>query len=192
MKELFEESDVSSLPEAATLDESMPLVEDQKTHLVEEEDVAPEFFGQQTESATYNPKKEQPHHRAICILLAQGYVPKEVSEMTGFTTVTVNYVRQQPWALKLIGELMQKAGRKAVMSELQGAAVEAARTLISTMRNQEGEEAMGAKVADRAKAANDILNRLYGTAPQVVAHGNIDVKDLTDDVLATIAIGNSK
>jgi len=155
----------------------------------QQEEIQP-FFGHPTESATFNPKKEQPHHRAICILLAQGYVPKEVAEMTGFTTVTVNYVRQQPWALKFIAELMNKAGRKVVMSELQGAALEAARTLINTMRNEENGAAFGSKASDRAKAANDILNRLYGTAPQVVAHGNIDVKELTDDVLATLVTGN--
>jgi hypothetical protein len=205
MKEEFDQFDIGSLPEAATLSKQMPLVEDQQTTLPQDQlqgdeatiddggEAATPFFGHgETASATYNPKKEQPHHRAICILLAQGFVPKEVAEMTGFTTVTINYVRAQPWALRLIAELMQKAGRKAVMSELQGAAVEAAKTLINTMRNNEEGEAMGAKASDRAKAANDILNRLYGTAPQVVAHGNVNVAELTDDILATIASGTNK
>jgi len=201
MKEEFDQFDIGSLPEAANPQEVMqravgtqpPLEEEAELSDVVDGDAATPFFGHgETASATYNPKKEQPHHRAICILLAQGFVPKEVAEMTGFTTVTINYVRAQPWALRLIAELMQKAGRKAVMSELQGAAVEAAKTLINTMRNNEEGEAMGAKASDRAKAANDILNRLYGTAPQVVAHGNVNVAELTDDILATIASGTNK
>jgi hypothetical protein len=196
MKEEFQEFDIASLPEEKPLAEGQQHVqeESQRTEgaeTLEAEEQVQQFFGQEQESTTHTLKKEQPHHRAICILLAQGYVPKEVAEMTGFTTVTVNYVRQQPWALKFIAELMNKAGRKVVMSELQGAALEAARTLINTMRNEENGAAFGSKASDRAKAANDILNRLYGTAPQVVAHGNVDLADLGDDLLATIATGNT-
>lgn len=182
MKEEFEKFDVGEMI-------GQVVEGQQSTTQAEEEPVsATPFFGPETQSATYNPQKEQPHHRAICIQLAQGYTPKEVAEMTGFTSVTVNYVRQQPWARKFIAELMERAGRKIVMGELQGAALDAARLIVKSVRGELGDH----KQADRCKDAHKLLDRLYGAAPQTVLHGNIDPNDLSDEELATLATGNTK
>lgn len=106
--------------------------------------------------------------------------------MTGFSATTVQYVRAQPWAQKFISELMERAGRKVVMNELQGAALEAARLIVKSVKGELEDH----KTADRCKDAHKILDRLYGTAPQVHINGNVDANELTDAELATIATGN--
>ncbi len=160
------------------------------TQPVQQEDVvAQPFFNEGHCEPQYVLQKERPEHRAICFLVAQGYTTTEIADQTGWTTVTINYVKKQPWAQKFIAEQMERAGRKIVMSELQGAAREAAQTLIKTMRGTYD----GTKVADMAKAANSILDRCYGTAPQVVMHSQIDPSNLSDEELAaTVSTGNTQ
>ncbi len=161
-------------------------VEDTQTNKTETN--ASPFFNQEECDPQYVLKKERPEHRFICYLAAQGFTSTEIAKETGFTTAMIHYVRKQPWAQTFIANAMEKAGHKLVMQELQGSAREAAKKLVKIMR---GEEA-GAKVADIAKAANDILNRCYGTAPQVVMHSTVDPSNLTDEELAaTVSTGTT-
>ena len=149
---------------------------------------APKFWNQDKRKPQHVIQVERPEHRAICILAAQGLTSTEISEQTGWTTATIQNVRKQEWAQAYIAQLMEKAGRKQVMSELQGAAKDAAALIIKSVRGELADQ----KPADRCKDAHKLLDRLYGTAPQVVMHGNVDVNDLTDEELAaTIASGNS-
>ena len=108
--------------------------------------------------------------------------------MTGFHSVTIQYVRKQPWAQKYIAELMERAGRKIVMNELTGAALDSARLIVKSVRG----ELCSHKQADRCKDAHKLLDRLYGVAPQTLLHGNIDPNELSDEELATIATGTTK
>lgn len=148
----------------------------------------PKFWNQDARKPQHVLKVERPEHRAICILAAQGFTSTEISEQTGWTTAMIQNVRKQEWAQTYIAHLMEKAGRKQVMNELQGAAKDAAALIIKSVRG----ELVDQKPADRCKDAHKLLDRLYGTAPQVVMHGNVDVNDLTDEELAaTIASGNS-
>lgn len=148
----------------------------------------PKFWNQDKRKPQHVIQVERPEHRAICILAAQGLTSTEISEQTGWTTSTIQNVRKQEWAQAYIAQLMEKAGRKQVMSELQGAAKDAAALIIKSVRGELADQ----KPADRCKDAHKLLDRLYGTAPQVVMHGNVDVNDLTDEELAaTIASGNS-
>lgn len=148
----------------------------------------PKFWNQDKRKPQHVIQVERPEHRAICILAAQGLTSTEISEQTGWTTATIQNVRKQEWAQAYIAQLMEKAGRKQVMSELQGAAKDAAALIIKSVRGELADQ----KPADRCKDAHKLLDRLYGTAPQVVMHGNVDVNDLTDEELAaTIASGNS-
>ena len=149
---------------------------------------APKFWNQDKRKPQHVIQVERPEHRAICILAAQGLTSTEISEQTGWTTATIQNVRKQEWAQAYIAQLMEKAGRKQVMSELQGAAKDAAALIIKSVRGELADQ----RPADRCKDAHKLLDRLYGTAPQVVMHGNVDVNDLTDEELAaTIASGNS-
>lgn len=154
-----------------------------------EEMAVPKFWNQDSRKPQYEIKVERPEHRAICILAAQGLTSTEIAEQTGYTTACIQNVRKQEWAQSYIAHLMEKTGRKAVMSELQGAAKEAAELIIKSIRG----ELMGQKPADRCKDAHKLLDRLYGTAPQIVMHGNVDAAELSDEELAaTIASGNSQ
>jgi branched-subunit amino acid permease len=152
----------------------------------EQEEVRP-FWGFQEYPSTYSLQKEQPHHRAICIQLAQGYTTMEVAAMTGFSMVTVNYVKKQPWAQKYIAEMMERAGRKAVMNELHGGALAAAQLIVKSVKGELEDQ----KTSDRCKDAHKLLDRLFGSAPQTVLHGTIDPNDLSDEELATIATGTN-
>jgi len=138
------------------------------------------YFRERDFDPQYVLKKEEPQHRAICVLACEGFTNKEISEKLGFTPAMVSYVKKQPWALEFMARVQGDMGR-AVKRELTGGALEAAKLLVETVNGN----ILGAKAGDRIKAANDILNRLYGTAPQLVVHGHqVDPKDLSDEELA--------
>jgi len=176
MNEEFQEFDVSEV-------EEKPLAGGQQHTptqiLPEKEEATTPFHNATNGSATYNPQKEAPHHRWICNELSLGFTPKEVAERTGFSTVTVQYVRAQPWAQKYIAEMMQKAGRKIVMAELHGAALEAAKHLVASVKGE-----VAQKASDRSKDCWKLLERCFGAVPQISLNGNIDPNDLTDAELA--------
>ena len=152
------------------------------------EETAPRFFNQDKRKPQHVLQVERPEHRAICILAAQGLTSTEISEQTGWTTATIQNVRKQEWAQVYIAQLMEKAGRKSVMNDLQGAARDAAALIIKSVRGELEDQ----KPADRCKDAHKLLDRLYGTAPQIVMHGNADAAELSDEELAaTIASGNN-
>ncbi len=153
-----------------------------------EQQVAPKFWNQDKRKPQHVIQVERPEHRAICILAAQGFTSTEIAEQTGYTTACIQNVRKQEWAQSYIAQLMEKTGRKAVMAELQGAAKDAALLLVKSIRGELEDQ----KPADRCKDAHKLLDRLYGTAPQIVMHGNVDAAELSDEELAaTIASGNS-
>jgi hypothetical protein len=146
------------------------------------------FHGADKFGPAYVLQKEEPQHRVICYLAAEGNTTTEISEKTGYTTACIAYVKKQSWAQRLIAEIQSKSGGKAVKEALSGKALEAAQTLIEAMQGR----VEGIRAADRIKAANDILNRLYGTAPQLVMHGKVDAQDLSDEELAAaIAAGKN-
>jgi len=163
---------------------------DEQRRIIADDTMAKPFFGFEAGETRFEPahvlQSERPEHRWICMLSARGYTAVEIQDETGFCLATINYVRKQPWALKYIAEMMDKCGRKTVMTELQGAALESARTLISTMKGE-----ISRRDSYRAKAANEILDRLFGTATNVTVTGKVDVKDISTDELAAIALGKN-
>lgn len=142
------------------------------------------FFGQEDFRPFYLLAKEEPQHRVMCVLAAQGFTTTEIAEQTGYTVPTVAYVKKQPWAQKLIAELIESNGSRAIKSVLQAAAVDAAKLLVDIVRDPT------VKTEIRAKEANNLLSRLYGTAPQVVMHGKIDATEISDEELLATATGN--
>ena len=152
-----------------------------------EEEARP-FFQAREFAPQYILQQEQPQHRFICYLAAQGNTNTEIAEKTGYTTATIAYVKKQPWAVEQIALLMREAGREAVINELKGAALLAAKEVIAIIKNESGD----AKASDRLKASDSLLNRLYGTATQVVAHTKLDPNELTDEELAAMARGQAR
>jgi len=157
------------------------------------------FFG--TENHTHLVlKTEQPHHRHICYLLAQGYTPTEVAHKTGFTNTTIQYVWKQPWAQELIAQLQADEGRKAVEAALKGGALDAAKCIVKSIKSglalgevgKEQDTIPGHKLADATKDAHKLLDRLFGTAVQTIKHVDEDaVKSMSNEELAQIAMGKN-
>lgn len=144
----------------------------------------PWFRGREFEEPQYVLMKEEPHHRLMCMLFAQGFTPAEVAEQTGFTRVCVQNVRRQPWAREFIAKIQQEAGEKAVKNVLMGAALDAAQTLV---RFATGD--LDCRPVDRIGANKEILNRCFGQAPQHVKHEKVDTSELTTEELEQIAMG---
>jgi hypothetical protein len=141
------------------------------------------FYGQEAFKPAYILAKEEPQHRAICLLAAQGYTNVEIAAQTGYSPVTIAYVKKQPWAQEFIVKTMEEQGGQAVKNVLRGAALDAARLLVNIVNDPE------VRVDVRAKEANNLLNRLYGSAPQVVMHGKVDPMEMSDEELLSIATG---
>ena len=156
------------------------------------------FFGAQGFSKTYNPKKELPHHRDICIRLARGDTVPEIAAETGWSKVMINYTRQQPWAQELIAQLQGEEGHKIVQATLTGAGLNAAKLIVASIEHSlPGTKGFGKleghKVSDSCKDAHKLLDRLYGTAPQTVTvhHTKEDMEQLSTEELENIARGNT-
>ena len=130
----------------------------------------------------YGLLKESPRHRSIIELKATGkYTNKEVAELLNFSPVTVNYVLRQPWAQKLLVELVREEGaseREAVFRLLDGVTIEAVEAQVSILRNTANEEI-------KRKVSNDILNRSFGTPTQKteIVRGD-DLSKLSDAEIA--------
>ena len=137
-------------------------------------------------SPNFETMRETPRHRLVLTLLAQGFTNKEAAEQTGYTPQLVSDLRRQKWAQQVMSELQAQAGFKAVQSLLQGAAAKAAQTVIDIATSTD----TWVKPADRLKASQDILNRLFGQAPQIIKTGKADPAQLPDEELARIANAN--
>ena len=146
----------------------------------EEEKLEDPYFRGREFNPQYVLQKEEPQHRMICILAAEGYTNTEIAEKLGFTTAMIAYVKKQPWAMEYVAKV-QGTGAKSVRRILTGAAAAAATVLVDAAEGALSKTHM--KDIDRIKAANDILNRLFGTAPQLVQHQRIDPKELSDEEL---------
>lgn len=126
----------------------------------------------------YDLKREQPHHRLFCILFAQGFTGVEIAEQTGFDAWTINNVKKQDWAQKLIAELQQSQGERAIKSILCGAAAEVARKMCETALGK-----TEAAPAVQLNAQKEVLNRLFGVAPQHIKHEQVSPEDLSTEEL---------
>lgn len=126
-------------------------------------------------------KREREEHRIIVFLKAQGHTNGEIAQRTGYCKATVANVCKQPWARSIILAEITKAGRDQVETVLQGEALESVLKLIDIR------DSTAAPVETQRKAANDILDRVYGKPNTPVTHSDADVKTLTDKQLMEIA-----
>lgn len=123
---------------------------------------------------THELQQERPYHRLILLLLAKGLSAQEIQEETGWTVATIHNLRKQPWAQKYIAQTMETLGRRVVEDKLRGAAAKAAEVLVDVM-----EGTIAAKVEQRIKAANDILERAFPSSQQSPNDGRTS-EELTD------------
>lgn len=142
------------------------------------------FFSRKELSVQHKYVREQPHHRVICYLLAQGMKPGDVAEKVGLKRETITIIKAQPWAQKQIAEFIAEAGGEMVKEVMRKAALPAAEYLASIVT---GEVDVGPKL--RAQEANNFLDRVYGTAPQVVRQEAGNPEDMSNEELMAIIQG---
>lgn len=129
----------------------------------------------------YTLKRERPEHRIIVMLKAQGYTNVEIARQIGWTTPGIANIVKQSWARELILKEITKAGRNQVEAVLQGEALNSVLKLIDIRDDEE----VAAEV--QRKAANDLLDRMYGKPNTPVTHIDGNVKTLSDAQLSKIA-----
>lgn len=115
---------------------------------------------------------EKPEHRMILYLKLNGRTTKEISELTGYTTVWVRQITRQPWFRKKFTEEAKTAGLDAVEKFLEGEVMESLEVIrdLRDDRRQKGNT--------RLAASNALLDRFLGKPTQKVVtdntHRNVD------------------
>ncbi len=100
--------------------------------------------------------REQPRHRLILWMSAQGMSPQEIADGLGITRQTVYNVRKQPWFREMFVTLTTDLGKDAVNMYLKSEVMPSLMTLVEIRDNPE------AKSADRRGAADSLLDRYLG------------------------------
>lgn len=111
--------------------------------------------------------REQPVHRVMILLKAQGLSNTEIAKKLGCTGPWVSQVLRQPWARQRLLDELNQAGRPVIQSLLAGEAVNSIMTLIEVRDNA------SAKPSERAGAANSLLDRYLGKPVAIVEQHNI-------------------
>lgn len=135
---------------------------------------------------SYELQSERPVHRAIIFLAAEGLSYIEIAQRLGITAVCVQYVVKQPWAEKAILEEIHKNGGNAVAQVLSAQALPSVMKLIELRDN----EKVQAEV--QRKAANDLLDRIFGRCAQPIIHSQADVAEMSDEELQAIVARQQK
>jgi len=105
---------------------------------------------------------EQPLHRAMVFLKAQGLSNKEIAKRTGKTEPWISQILRQPFArIQLVKELTL-AGRDSVNELIKASAEDSVYKLIEVRDNPK------AKDSDKISAAKELLDRAFGKPTQHV------------------------
>lgn len=107
-------------------------------------------------------KHEQPVHRLMVMLKAQGKTNKKIAELTGKNECWVSQVLRQPWARQLLIRELREAGRDGIQALLEGEMENSVQTLIELRDSAQAEGSV------RRGAANDLLDRFLGKPTQRV------------------------
>ena len=78
---------------------------------------------------------EKPEHRIMLYMRAGGLSPRQIANATGYCYASVIDLFRQPWAKKLMVELIEAKGGAIVENYLQVHAIEAAEKIIDIMRD---------------------------------------------------------
>jgi hypothetical protein len=106
--------------------------------------------------------REQPEHRIIVYLKAQGLSNKEIATKTGYTQSWVCQICRQPWfRLRLVAEL-REAGVDAVQAVLKATVLDSVFTLIDIRDDPSTPAAVKSATCDR------LLDRYFGKPTQRV------------------------
>lgn len=109
-------------------------------------------------------KGEREWHRMAMYDKARGLSNREISVKYGVTVGAVQILTHQPWFREQIEAVIEEEGRESLRSVLEGEGLNSIYTLIDVRDNED------AKGSERVAAANSLLDRLMGKAPQTVQH----------------------
>ncbi len=143
----------------------------------------PMFNGREPQ---YVLQSERAVHRAICFLAAQGLSYVEIAQQLGVSGTTVGYVVKQDWAEKEILDIIHKNGGDAVATVLSQQALPSVLKLVELRDSEE----VAAEV--QRKAANDLLDRIFGRPNQPVTHRQEDLEQMSDAELQAIIAKQQK
>lgn len=101
------------------------------------EEASGEYFPAEREDLeSYQPKRFNSRHRAVCILLAQGFRNAEIAEITGYSESRVSTIKNDPRAAAVIVEAEQEfmSSLGDVASKIEALAHEAVDAAADVMR----------------------------------------------------------
>lgn len=117
---------------------------------------------------------EQPAHRIMVMLRAQGLSHREIADHTGYNEVAVGNILRQPWAKARLVQMLADAGKDPLVEMLRGEVMNSVFTLMEVRDNA------GEKGATRVAAARELLDRSLGKSVQRTE--NINVNATPDDL----------
>ena len=127
-------------------------------------------------------KHEKPEHRVMVMCKAQGMSNDAIAKQFGYTQAWVSQVLRQPWARKLLVELLQQCGVEAVQQALQGAALDSVFKLIDLRDSEKTPPNV------QANCAINILDRILGKPTQkiesqsTVTHVSGDIQEIDSEL----------
>jgi hypothetical protein len=118
------------------------------------------LFGDKLPNAAIH--REQPQHRIVIMLKAQGKSNREIAQLTGHAEQWISQILRQPWArTRLLAEI-NEAGRDGVYELLRGEVTNSIFKVIEVRDSEVSEP--NVKLA----AANSLLDRFLGKPTQRV------------------------
>lgn len=116
-------------------------------------------------------QQEQLHHRIFALLKAQGHDCREIAELTGYTATTVQYTLAQPWMEALILKEVMRIGRTKIAAVLDAEVLPSVKKLIDVRDSEKASPDV------QRKAANDLLDRVFGKPNQPISRTEDTAKD---------------
>lgn len=115
-------------------------------------------------SLAQNLNKEQPWHIMVMILKAKGVTNREIASRTGKSEGWISQLTRAGWFREQLEAMIAEEGREALQSVLEGEGLNSLYTLIDVRDSDKS------KGSEKIAAANSLLDRLVGKAPQTVQH----------------------
>lgn len=139
----------------------------------------------------YTRQEERYHHRLIVLLKSKGMKNTEIQQVLAeqgakISSIAIGQITRQPWAIKMLNELLANSGAGSVQTVFSSAAVKAAQVYEAVLDDPEVE------TKDKLRAADSILDRLYGRPRQSVemTHKK-DASKYSDEELVAIIDGGA-
>lgn len=177
-------SDLLSEQAVAVNDQLYPQSELKDSEIAKEYENSPHRLYNDTKP-NFAIKHERPEHRMMVYMKAQGLSNGDIARHFGYTEPWTSQVLRQPWARKMLVDVLQTSGVEAVQGALQTSALDSVFKLIDLRDDPK------APYNVQANCAINILDRILGKPTQkiesssTVTHVSQDVAEVEKE-LATI------